>query len=1117
MQCSRCGTENADSVKFCGECGTPTGVPCPYCKHRNPKEATTCAACERTLGSAPLPAAERRQLTVFFVDLVGSSSLSESFDPEELRELYAEYQGVCSEVIQRYEGHVAQYLGDGILAYFGYPKAHEDDAVRAVQSALDIIERLEVIELHGQRPHVRIGIHTGLVVVGDVGSGKTREQLALGEAPNIAARLQGEAEAGQVLISDATRKLVAGHFALEDLGIRTLKGITRPLQIHRVVGRSGAASRFDALAASGLAPFIGREREVEMIHAAWEDSVHGSGQTILLRGEAGIGKSRLLGVAALTARDQVHELFEIECSPYDMNSALHPMTKMLDRRLGLGSDKSTEEKLDLLEAFVAARGVLTVEALPLLAAQFSIPTGNRYPELEIAPATRRQRTMDVLADLLLGPSGGAPVLLLIEDLHWADPSTLELVSSLVTRQASAPLFMVCTTRPEGSVSWTPGPNWRDVEIAALPRDDARALIAGVVGRKSLPEEVIQQLIARTGGVPLFVEAVTRTIIETGVLRELDDRYELTEPLPPGLIPATVHDSLMARVDRLGPDKSVAQLASAVGREFGFELLLSVSDKSANALEYALTRLVELDLVSQAGSGSASTYTFKHALIQDAAYESLLRKTRQEYHGKIAQSLLSNFPEVAARRPELVAQHFSGAGCGTDAIKYWLAAGQLALGRAAYHEAIAHLKRGLECLGDVPEGERLAQELEFQAALAPALTATQGWASPELDKAYRRAGELVDLVEGTPHRLPVLWGTWAYHFVAGRVGESLALAPQVLDMAMAVGNPLLIPPARHATACSHCYHGDFHKSVEHANAGLAVFDLEQERLIARNFGHGSSVCLLSFKGDALWMLGLPEQALKASDESLSLARQLGHMPSLAWAVSYKTWFHHLLRDPARILEMADEAVRLSHEEGFAFWEPMVAVYRGWAMTKQGRPEEGIAHMRDGLARYRAAGNGCTQVHMLAALAEALWDAGHAEDAFDVLREGMALAKATDEGFYEPEFYRLKGEFLFDQATGAAPTPKSGGDRAALLESAQGNIRLAIEMSRLQDAKSLELRALMSLYKLQRAQGNGAEVRQALASMYDSFSEGCETPDLLDAKALLRTGNGDDLLAVTPMPA
>ncbi len=726
MQCTKCGTENPDSTKFCGECGTPTGAPCPWCHARNAPNALTCAGCERPLGTAAPAPAERRQLTVFFVDLVGSSSLSETWDPEELRELYSQYQGVCSDVIQRYEGHVAQYLGDGILAYFGYPKAHEDDPVRALQSGLDILEGLEGVSVRGQRPRVRIGIHTGLVVIGEVGTGQRKEQLALGEAPNIAARLQAEALPDSVVISDATRKLVSGHFDLEDRGSHTLKGISRPMHLFRVLGRSDAASRFDAMASSGLAPFVGREHEVEIIRAAWTYAADGRGQTVVLCGEAGIGKSRLIGTAEQIARSRLHEMFEAECSPYDMNSALHPIVAMLHRRLGLERDTPTPEKLDVLEQFIVGRGVAREEALPLLAALLSIPTGDRYAELDLAPARRRERTLEILADLLLKSPGGSPVLLLIEDLHWADPSTLHLVSALVARQVSSPLLLVCTTRPGTSVAWPPALNWRELVIEALPTDHARALIAGVAGRKQLPELVVKEIIARTGGVPLFVEAVTRTIIETGVLRELDDRFELVGPLPPGLIPATVHDSLMARVDRLGPDKPVAQLAATIGREFSFELLLNVSGKTANALEHVLRRLVELDLVSQSGVAPASTYTFKHALIQDAAYESLLRKTRQEFHGRIADELLSRFPDVAAARPDLVAQHFTNAGRGAQAIKYWLSAGQLALGRAANHEAIAHLKHGLAHIADVPESERLAEELEFQAALAPALTATQGW-------------------------------------------------------------------------------------------------------------------------------------------------------------------------------------------------------------------------------------------------------------------------------------------------------------------------------------------------------------------------------------------------------
>ena len=1104
MLCAKCGHDNPDSLKFCGECGAPALVYCPGCKAGNPRNALNCNQCQQVLGGIdPLANGERRQLTLFFSDLVGSSGLSERMDPEELHQLYAEYQQGCADIVRRYDGYIAQYLGDGILAYFGYPTAHEDDAARAVQTGIELLQRQQSLAALRQPPQIRIGIHTGLVMVGGVGSGQRREQLALGEAPNIAARLQSEANPDTLVISEATRRLVAGRFLLEELGSRTLKGVSRPLQIFRVLGRSHALSRFEAQAASGLVPFIGRSRELALITATWAQVAAGACRTLLVRGEAGIGKSRLLGMARDVARSQLHELFELECSPYDMNSALFPVTNMLRRRLGLEVVRPADEMLEVLERFAAGRGVLLDEALPLLAELFGIPSGERYPALDMAPPRRRQRTLEILADLLLHAPEGTPVLLLVEDLHWADPSTLELVGALVARQASAPLCIVCTTRPEPAIGWAASPGLVEIDLRPLPVGDARALIAGVVGPKPLPESVLRELIERTGGVPLFVEAVTRTILETGVLRELDDRYELHGPLPPGLIPDTVHDSLMARIDRLGADKSVAQLASVIGRQFGFELLQQVSGRGSAALKLVLGRLLQLDLIDAADASAAPAYAFKHALVQDAAYESLLRATRQEIHRKIAETLIALFPDTTAARPDLVAQHFSKAGLGAQALKYWQLAGQLALGRAANHEAIAHIKRALALIDNLPVADRLATELELQAALAPALTATQGWASPELDSAYRRAGELIDLVPDTPHRLPVLWGTWAYHFVAGRVGESLALAPQVLTLATQVGSPLLIPPARHSSACSHTYHGDFVEGLAHADAGLAVFEFEQEKLIARNFGHASSVCLESFKGDALWMLGLPDQALAASDRSLSLARRLGHMPSLAWAVSYKTWFHHLLRDAPRILAMADEALRLAGEEGFAFWEPMVAVYRGWALTTQGQADEGIASMRGGLARYRAAGNGCTQIHMMAALAEALWLAGLQDEALAVLAEAMATAKTTQEHFYEPELYRLKGQFLLAQAAGLTAAGQGGDAEAArLLASAEQPIQQAVELSRLQGARSLMLRAQTTLCQWQQQRGDAVvAARAGLAAQVQSFTEGLDTPDLQAAAALL----------------
>jgi class 3 adenylate cyclase/tetratricopeptide (TPR) repeat protein len=1030
----------------------------------------SCTHCGQSLGaSSPEIKGERRQITLFFSDLVGSTTLSGNMDPEDLQRLYAEYQQGCADIVRRHGGYVAQFLGDGILAYFGYPTAHGDDAVRGVQAGVELLQYFGDTKLVRRLASVRVGIHTGVVVMSGAGGDSRREPLALGEAPNIAARVQSEAKPDTVVVSEATRRLIGEHFMLNPLGSHTLKGISRPVQIFEVLGRNRSASRLDKLAAEGIARFSGRERELALIRGVWAEACTQSRRVLLIRGEAGIGKSRLMGMAREIAKDQLHEVFEVECSPYDMSSAFFPIVTMLRRRLGLdAAAQSPEQMLEVLERFAAGRQAPLEEALPLLADLFSIPTGDRYPPLEMAAARRRQRTLAILADLLQHAPDGLPVLILMEDLHWADPSTRELINALIASQKDTPLCLICTARPESSLPWTDTtPGMSVLDVAPLPQDAARGLIKDIVGSKPLPASVVAEIIERTGGVPLFVEAVTRMILENGLLQEREDRYELTRPLPSSSIPDTVHDSLMARIDRLGPDKSITQLASVIGRQFDIALLQRVSGRTREDLVETLDNLCKLDLFVACSGASAtiSCYSFKHALIQDVAYESLLRATRQEIHHKIALTLREHFPETLASRPDLLAQHFTKAAEYIQAIEYWLRAGQQALGRAANHEAMAHLKQGLELLDHLPIAQRLSCELDFRSALAPALTATQGWVSDELAQTYRRAGELLDLLPNSPQRLTVLWGTWAYHFVAGHVGESLALAPQVLELALGVGNPLLVPPARHATACSYTYHGDFAKAIEHADAGLAVFDFERERLIAQNFGHASSVCLECFKGDSLWMQGFPDEALAASDRSLDLARRLNHMPSLAWAVSYKTWFHHLLRDPQRIMEMADEAILLSGEEGFAFWEPMVAVYRGWALVMQGRHEEGLTSMRGGLARYRAAGNGCTQVHMLAALAEALWETEHFDEAYSVLREGMGLAITTEEGFYEPELYRLKGFFQLQQARRLAAEQHN--EREQLWVSAEKSVRLAVEMARHQSAKSLELRALSTLDEIQLA--------------------------------------------------
>jgi class 3 adenylate cyclase/tetratricopeptide (TPR) repeat protein len=1092
MQCSNCGNENSSRVKFCSECGSPIGSPCPYCAYRNARDAAACGACGRSLSAAQTPQAERRQLTVFFADIAGSTALAEALDPEDLRELFARYQNICQEVVARYEGHVAQYLGDGVLAYFGYPAAHEDDAARAVRSGLEILAQTGSIGVDAGRPQLRIGVHTGLVVVGEVGGGLRREQLALGEAPNVAARLQSEALPDTIVISGETRKLLAGQFALEDLGSRTLKGFSRPMQIFRVLGRSNAASRFHARAAvSGLTTFVGRERETEIIRAAWSKAAESRcGGTLLLRGEAGIGKSRLLEAAAQIAAGRLHEAFDAECSPYRMNSPLYPIIEMIERRMGIAENMPAANKLDLLEQFAAGRGLRVEEATPALAALIPVPTLERYPEVEMPPAKRLQWTIGVLAESLLHAVGGSPVLLLIEDLHWADPSTLDLLDQIVARQTDLPVLMVCTARSEFTAAWLNRPNCQEIRVESLPPGDTRELVARVAGGKSLPLALQEELVARTGGIPLFVEAVTRTVMEAGILRELDDRYELTGPLPPGLIPATVQDSLMGRIDRLGTDRPVAQLAATIGRESSFELLQSVLGNSTESLTKALTHLVELDLVSEDSSPPLSTYTFKHALIQDAAYESLLRKTRQEFHARIAEVLTNRFPDMAQTKPELLARHFEGAGRTAEAITGWMSAGQQAQQRLALRECAAYLRKAVGLLETLPEDDpgRLQSEMGAQLALGQALTATLGWASRELEASCVRARDLCTKLGNSAGLLQALNGLSGMYFLRGSHRQAVEVAQSVLDIALANADPVLQIEARHAISYPTYFMGDFIATREHAEKALAVYTPERERAVVTTYHVPSSFACAHILALSLWFLGYPEQAEREHRRAWAIVEALNISACTAFALGCTLDYHYVRRDRATIERMAEEAYQLSNDEGYLFWAAQTRIFRGWAHALDGHAEAGIAEMKAGMESYRITGSGILKPEFCLMMAEAHMSADHLDEALEAVCSGLRHTLENAERVQEPELHRLKGEIHWMQGDGTA---------------AEGSLRRAIEVARSQKAKMPELRAALALTRVLRGQSRMTEARSLLQPLDEWFQEGRELPELREARALVES--------------
>ena len=706
---------------------------------------------------------------MLFCDLVDSTVLASQLDPEEWREVVRAYQRTCATVIQRYDGHIAQYLGDGLLVYFGYPQAHEDDAQRAVRAGLGMLEAMGRLHTRLAQERevslaVRLGIHTGQVVVGEIGGGAKHEQLALGETPNLAARLQGIAAPNTVVISATTLQLLGGFFACQALGSHLLKGIAQPLEVYQVQYESTARTRLEAAGSTGLTPLVGREPEVALLLEHWAQVKEGLGQVVLLSGEAGIGKSRLVEVLKEQVAAEPHAwLTPCQCSPYFQNTALHPMIDLLERVvLRFERDETHEQKLRKLEGFVVQYGLPLAETVSLFAALLSLPLGADYAPLTLSPEQRRQQTLQALLTILLTIAAQQPVLFIMEDLHWVDPSTLEFLTLLVDQGPTARILALFTYRPDFHPPWTGRSHLTQVTLNRLPRRQAAELTGRVAHSKALPPEVLEQVVAKTDGVPLFVEELTKMVLESGLLQEHEERYALTGPLPPLAIPTTLHDSLMARLDRLAAVKGLAQLGATLGREFTYALLQAVAPWDEETLRQGLQQLVAAEFLYQQGLPPQATYVFKHVLIQEAAYQSLLKSTRQRHHQHIAQVVEARFPTLCETQPEWLAQHYTAAGCTEQAVVYWQRAGEYASARSAHREAVSHVTTGIELLTTLPETPaRTEQALTLHLALGAALQMAKGLAAPEVEQAYRQAHALCQQVGETPALVPVLFGLWRY--------------------------------------------------------------------------------------------------------------------------------------------------------------------------------------------------------------------------------------------------------------------------------------------------------------------------------------------------------------------
>jgi TOMM system kinase/cyclase fusion protein len=1051
-----------------------------------------------------VPEAERRQLTVLFCDLVDSTVLARQLDPEDLREVVRAYQDTCAKVIARFEGYIAQYLGDGLLVYFGYPQAHEDDAQRAVRAGLGMLDALGQLNTRlGQERDVhlaaRLGIHTGLVVVGDVGGGARQEQLALGETPNLAARLQGIAAPNTVVISATTFQLLGGFFACQPLETPLLKGFAQPLAVYRVLYESMARSRLEAAGSTGWTPLVGREQEIRLLRERWAQVKEGVGQVVLLSGEAGIGKSRLVQVLKeQVAAEPQAWLTPCQCSPYYQHTALYPMIDLLERvALRLEREESPEQKLRKLEGFLVQYGLPLAEAVPLFAALLSLPLTADYTPLTVSPEQQKQQTLHALLTIMVRIAAQQPLLFVMEDLHWVDPTTLEFLSLLVDRGPTARILALWTFRPDFPPPWPGRSHLTQVTLPRLPRRQAAEMTDRVAHGKALPPEVVEQVVAKTDGVPLFVEELTKMVLESGLLQERDDRYELTGPLPPLAIPATLHDSLMARLDRLATVKGLAQLGATLGREFAYDLLQAVAPWDEATVQRGLQQLVEAEFLYQQGLPPQATYLFKHALIQDAAYQSLLRSTRQQYHQRIAQVLEERFPELCETQPELLAHHYTEAGLMTQAVPYWQHAGQRAIERSANLEAVAHLTRGLGVLAALPDTpERAQQELVVQTTLGPALMATKGYSAPELLQAYARARELCQQVGETPQLFQVLRGVWYFYLHRVELRTARELGEQLLTLAQRVGDPALLLEAHYALGNTTNYLGEFATAQAHFAQGIALYDPQQHQSHAFHYGQDPGVICRAYAGVTLWWLGYPDQALQQSQEALTLVRELAHPFSLAYAQFFAALLHQLRREWHLTHERAEAAIALGTEHGFVLWVALGTFLRGWALTArssesgagQEQGEEGIAQMQHGLVALRAMGAEVFRPYGLALLAATYAQVRQPEQGFSLLTEALALTNDREERRWEAELYRLQGELLLARST-------EQHTKAATC------FRQALDIARRQQARSWELRAAMSLARLWQHQGQRTEAYELLAPIYGWFTEGFDTTDLQEAKALL----------------
>lgn len=1043
-------------------------------------------------GPVPEPAAaaaaERRQLTILFCDVVGSTELATRLDPEDLREIIAAYHGCVAAVLTRFGGFVAKYMGDGVLAYFGYPQAHEEDAEQAVRAGLAIVDAVGRLELP-ERLAVRLGIATGLVVVGDlIGAGAAQEQAVVGETPNLAARLQTLAEPNAIVIAAATRRQIGNLFALSDLGPQALKGFAGPSQAWQVLGESGVASRFEALR-SRTTPLIGRTEEVEMLLRRWSQAAAGVGRVVLLSAEPGIGKSRLAEAVEERIAGEKHRRLRYFCSPHHQDSALYPIIGHLERAAGFERDDDPATKRRKLAAMMATSR--TDEAdLPLLADLLALPAAGAEPSPGLPPQRRKERTFDILLRGLETLARVQPLLMVFEDLHWMDPSSRELLDRLVARVERLPILLIATFRPEYQPPWIGAPHVTMLALSRLGRRDGAALVQQLAGNAAmLPSDVVEEIIERTDGIPLFLEEVTKVVLEAEAAGARGSIAAI--PGARAVVPATLQASLMARLDRLGPAaREIAQTGAAIGRDFPYELLASVIQRGEAETRGALDQLVAAGLVFQRGTPPLADYQFKHALVQDTAYGTLLRGPRQALHGRIAAAIESRLPDRAAREPEILAHHLSEAGESERASAYWRKAGALAVRRTANREAIGHFRRALALVEAQPENpERWRAELAILSQLAPPTMAVFGWSAPEAGEVVERAVEVGRRLDRSSEMASAMVNLWFFTVVGGRIDDADKISAELFQMARDLDDPEILLQAHHCAWATRFSQGRFAEAGRHIEAGTGMYDEVRHahhRYIYH--GHDPGSCGLQFGACTAQALGRFDEAYRRAGECLALGRRLDHAPSLANALWRACEVYAQRGETATVAKLASEAGNLAESHGLVVPRAMGMSFLGWSLVQSGSTSEGLERLREGDRLQESIRMNLNRTYNVTLKGDALRIAGRYAEGLEQVDGGLAVAAQMGERSYLAPLYRLRGILLLHLRGSADPE-------------VEANLRQAIAIARQQDAKGWEIGAALALARLWAEAGRRREAHGLLAPVYGWFTEGFDTPELKEARALL----------------